>query len=299
MPEEDSFIKNLIFRLIKKHISGATINSAFKLAKSLNEEGTHTSITFLNENPNDAIKARYNLNAYINLAKQISRLNIDSSISLRLSQIGIKLSSDLFRKNMDEIIKISNSLGIVLWLEYEKDVNYNNIFDTYMAYADNFRHIGIELPIRNIKIDNYLVKLKDKALIKLTYHSYNKEPEIKSKKHLTIVDSYSIAIDQINSKLNELYIIEPEEKVINRLVEKNRVYKRNLIFEMPLGYSKKWKKKFEKKKIGLSVYLPYGKDWIPYAIDKLTEGRIRNLAITFLDGKKTREKNGKLAKTKK
>lgn len=300
LSEQSTFIEGLVFRLIKKHIAGTTLNSAFKVTKSLNEKGIQTTITFLNNNTVDTTKARYNLNSYIQLAKQISRLNLKSNISLRLSQLGMGISNGVLDKNMEELIGVAKGAGVSIWIEYESTADMGSIVNKYNNYRDAYEKIGIELPIRSSKIDDVLDRLRPKSMLKLTTHFYaepikgkkeNKENKQKEKAKDSF-DLYTNYITKLAKQKHKLYVLEPDEKTIYKLAKANRGEKKSLIFELPLGYSKRWQSKFMSNKINMNVYVPYGKDWIPYAINKLTEGKIRDIAVTVLDGKK-KERDGK------
>ena len=61
---------------------------------------------------------------------------------------------------------------------------------------------------------------------------------------------------------------------------------------MPLdNYNKKNLKILKMNKI--SIYAPFGKDWIPYAVDRLIDGYIKDIAITILNSRYTKYKKTK------
>jgi hypothetical protein len=82
-----------------------------------------------------------------------------------------------------------------------------------------------------------------------------------------------------------LTILEENPDIINKIASSNKDYKKNLTFEIPLGSSNKLVK-LQKSRLNASIYVPYGKDWIPYFINRLAEGRIRKIAVALLNGKK-------------
>ena len=86
--EDNNIVKKLVFRFIRRHIAGTTTDSAIKAALQLNESGIKATLTFLSEGAKETNKARYNVNAYSHLLKQISRLRVNADVSLRPGQIG-------------------------------------------------------------------------------------------------------------------------------------------------------------------------------------------------------------------
>ena len=59
------------------------------------------------------------------------------------------------------------------------------------------------------------------------------------------------------------------------MVRGNEAYKRSLMFEIPLGYSMRRLNGLAKGRNALSLYVPYGKDWAPYIVNRLAEGKMR------------------------
>ncbi|MGC8537500.1 MAG: hypothetical protein ACP5MZ_00765 [Candidatus Micrarchaeia archaeon] len=290
MSEQNTFLKSIVYRLIKKHISGTTVNAAFRLTKSLNDKDMSATITFLNENVNDTGKARYNLNSYMQLIKQISRLNLGASISVRMSQLGLTLPNGIIEHNMLSLLTTAKSSHVNAWFEYEDALGLKGMVDLYKRYNELYDGIGIELPLQHPKIEQVIDSLPKAALVKLISHYHMNEPKESTKdkekaKQKGHIDMYMNYINKLHELKATVHIQEPDEKTVYRLAKANKQYKRDLIFELPLGYSKRWQSKFIKEKMRVSVYVPYGKDWVPYAINKLTEGRIRELAVSILDGK--------------
>jgi hypothetical protein len=81
-----------------------------------------------------------------------------------------------------------------------------------------------------------------------------------------------------------LKAVMADETVLPKIIHGCGTYKRNLIFEMPLGYGSKKVAELSKAKINMSVYIPYGKDWVPYALNRPVGGRMKRIAITVLAG---------------
>ena len=120
--------KRLAYRLVKKHIAGLTTDSAIRTALQFNGKGIHTTITFLNENGKDQKKARYNINTYSHLIRQLSRFRINSDISVRPSQLGYPENIQIFEKGLKELSSLAQSYGMSVWLENEDHAYMETIY---------------------------------------------------------------------------------------------------------------------------------------------------------------------------
>ena len=284
--EHHGLIKRLFYRLMQKHIAGSTAASAIKTVQKLNDKGMRATLTFLNEHVKSAPKARYNINAYIQLVKTLSRLSTKADVSLRVTQLGYSLNHSIATDGFSEILTAAESSNCRLWLEHESGIKTPELIDFYKDSMS--KKTGIEMPLAYVLEDGHLPK--DARLIravKLTAYGYEaKESMLKRKHQKDLFSTYNDAINRLIPAKPALTVLCQDEKLADRLALANKDYKRNLTFEIPLGYNNKRINMLMKRHTNLSVYVAYGKDWLPYAINRLTEGRIRDIAVAVLDNER-------------
>jgi proline dehydrogenase len=286
LEEQSNLVRKLVFRLVKKHIAGPTSASVLNVVRDLNKNGLHATVTLLNDHVDDQTKARYNTNAYIQFVKQVSRLNLNSDISIRLSQIGYWVDKDLLEKNIRSIMEVSNSYDQMLWIESEPNIETSEIAPLYKELKKSYEKIGIELTPVSSKNNNPSLNglISKKDIVKLKYQVIKKE---ESEEKIDRMNLYKNYIDALMERNVSLTILDNDSKLLEKIIGAGKGYKRNLIFEIPLGYDNKRLGKLQKSKLNISVYVPYGKDWIPYFINRLAEGRVKRIAIALLNGEKT------------
>jgi proline dehydrogenase len=275
----NNLIGKLVFRLVKKHIAGSTNSSVLNVIRDLNKRGMHATVTLLNDHVGDPTKARYNTNAYVQFLKQLSRLRLNSDISIRASQLGGRIDRELLERNLGEIIDVAKTADQRLWIEQEPESKTGDTVALYRKFRPRFSNLGVEInPTAEADGLAFSRLLSGRDLIKLRYN-----PKVGPERKVDRLKLYRSYIDALTKRHASLTLLEHDQKLIERIMAVSKDYKRNLIFEIPLGYSQKLGRL--KGKLKMSVYVPYGKDWIPYFINRLAEGRVRNLAVTLLDGK--------------
>jgi proline dehydrogenase len=313
MPKEHNLIKGFVFRLVRGRIAGSTLSSVLQETRENTGKGVHTTVTFLSDEVDDATKARYNANAYIQLAKQTSRLHLDADLSVRLSQIGYALNDGVLDMCLSDIMKTVKGTETRVWIEAEKGMDTGELFRIYRKCRAMYSNVGMEVPIGyNLEVSTIKKNLKADDIIKLTSYSYTSVPSIengngdaeghikekgkkakngKSKKEKKAQNSYVLEsyISNIGKLLQadvNVAVLESDEKLISKIAGFSKEYKKNLIFELPLGYSGRKLNKLMKMNINLSIYTPYGKDWTSYVVNRLTvgHGRIRSVAAKVLEG---------------
>ncbi len=286
--EEHRLIKNIVFRLVRRHIAGSTMNSALDALKNLNDKGMNTTLTFLNEDVRDPIKARYNANTYVQMAKQISRLHLNTALSIRLSQIGFALDTGSADKLLDEILEAAGPDASTVWLEGGTGVTNDQLMDVYKNRIEGRKNIGVEVPLSYYQgLDGIAGMIPEDALVRITSHPYVPEQNSKNgKDYKGIVKNYMNAINTLLKRSSQVCIHEPDESLMVRIAASSNGHKNDIVFGVPFGYNNRKIRKLQKMKVKLDVYVPYGKDWVPYAIYGLASGRLRGIAVALLDGKK-------------
>ena len=304
VPDKHALLKGFVFRLIKKRIAGATLGAALQDARENYNKGMRTTLTFLNDSVDEPTKARYNANSYVQLARQASRLHLNADISLRLSQIGSRLNHGILDKCLSDVMRIVDGTDTKVWFEAERGESMQEFFGIYRKYRKEYRNIGIELPLwYQLDVSAIKANLEPRDAVKITAYNFSgleeslketrekgrgKEKngnsgEVPSSKH--IFEKYISSISKLLAAGVEVWVLDSDEKTIAKLAGFSKEYKKDLIFELPLGSNKKWLNKLLKNKVRLSVYTPYGKDWEPYMANRwaVKHERLRGLATKVLD----------------
>ena len=273
---DNNIIKKLAYRLVKRHIAGFNMEAVLDMVRKLNQKGFSATITFLNEHVNDRVKAKYNANAYVQLLRQLSRLHLNAGISLRLSQLGYGISEEDGMRNLEEIIDAAKNTSKLVWMENTNGINMQKIYNWTKA---RYNGVGIEVPIGYNAQKGCRLKIRYHIQHMLSDSKIEKNP--KSERRL--MQEFGEKIAKISEKAESLVVLEKKPDIIEKLSSISKG-KRNLIFELPLGYEKKLEK--ARRMQNMSIYVPYGRDWVPYIISSIAEGKIKKVATTLLDGEK-------------
>ncbi|MDE1825518.1 MAG: hypothetical protein KGH61_01610 [Candidatus Micrarchaeota archaeon] len=278
--KQSSFVERVIYRLIRKHISGPTMGSALARAKQLNSKGIPVSINFMSRPPQDRAKANYITTTYMQLVREIARLGVKASVHLQLQQLGSNLSDELAVENLQSVIDASRKCGVFVWCEVldpAKDTTLvSRLSDpkglgfAFSSVVHGMNYAKRHRPIKELKV-----------MCKPEEQDVAEKVEGKAKKP----DSLE-SIEAIAQASRNLVLLSPKESIVEKLVKKNGKYRKSLIFEFQLGYGEKKLNKMLKKGTRISIYIPFGKDWASYAMNNVPEGYMRMLANSLLTGQK-------------
>ncbi len=261
----DSFMDRLLYRLVKKHVAGTTMNSALKKAKELNNKDFHASITFLSNSVDSKSKARYISSTYQELARQISRKGIRASIQVPLAQLFPEISGTEDYDNLRNIISTANRAGVFVWIEIRENdgLRLESIVD--------MKGYGIALSSKDI--DKCLAECQNVKAIKIMFSDTDTATD--ASQHMLA------RIKKISKTAGNIVLFSAPGSLINKSLTDPDLRK-NVIFEFKLGQKATSSKKLSKRKSRISTYLPFGKDWHAYAMNNVPEGYVRFITSKLL-----------------
>ncbi len=271
MLKDDSFVEKILYRLVKKHVSGTTMSSALEKTKELNSKNTHVSITFLSNSIATRPKARYVTTTYLELVRQISRLGLKASIQAPLNQLGLDVDEATASENLRELIRTGNKHGVFVWAE----IPYGGEFATHEF--DDARGFGIAAPVSEIAHT-----IKDHGTIKAFKAIFSTADE-------SNWQVLAKQLERLPATVGNRVMLSAPETVVKKMMNGGKGNK-SIIFEFRFGESSKRLKKLAKRGARTSVYLPFGKDWQAYAMNNVPEGYMRFLAGKFLDERESKSR---------
>jgi proline dehydrogenase len=264
---EHAIAEKLLYRLIKRHIAGTTMDSAIAKAKELNGKRMHVSLAFLSGDALDTTKARYATTTYLELIRSISRLGLKASVQVPLGQIGYTISSGIAEKNVNEILGTANKHGVFVWLDVR-----NHRFEL-PGFLDGAKGIGYAVDLG--KAEEYMKVNKGsiRAVKALCNEVHNDRESI---------NSAFVRLRRIATGVSSMVVQSAPDGVMRKLLNGSGAAKRT-VFELQLGYKSKIANRLIRRGSSISVYVPFGKDWQQYARSTVPERYARFLAKNILN----------------
>src|SRR5207244_1312616 len=106
-------------RLTQRFVAGDTLEDGLAVCAKLQSDKLHSSLDHLGENVkslDDAAKAR---DAYVAALDRIAALGLPSTISLKLTQMGLDFSEDACLENVRTLVKRAKQAGTRIEIDME------------------------------------------------------------------------------------------------------------------------------------------------------------------------------------
>lgn len=268
-------LSSLLAPFAKRYIAGKNITDAIAAARELNSERIKATIDNLGENVADESEAAASVNEYLELLGRISSDGVDSTVSLKLTHMGLDISDELAYGNARAVVKKAHELGNFVRLDMEGSKYTQRTIDILLRLHDEYRNCGVAIQcmLRRSPADVRLLTDKG-ASVRLVKGAYKESPEIAFPGKDEVDANFSALMRELLLKGARPAIATHDEKLINDAINftaRNNIPKDRFEFQMLLGIKRTLQKKLAKNGYTVRVYVPYGANWLPYTLRRLRE----------------------------
>src|SRR5262245_33328155 len=97
--------KPIVRKISGRYIAGETVDQALTVAAGLNNRGIRATLDILGEDIYRLEQAHRAVNAYIQLLEEIGRRKLDANISIKLTQLGLKVDTEVCLELTDRLLR--------------------------------------------------------------------------------------------------------------------------------------------------------------------------------------------------
>src|SRR5437879_12311547 len=111
--------ERLFYRIARRWIAGYTLQDAMDAARNANERNIHAILNRLGEHTPDRKLIQQYVEEYMKLLETIQSENLQATISVKPSQIGLAAEISLYKGNLLKIIARAADAGRFEWIGME------------------------------------------------------------------------------------------------------------------------------------------------------------------------------------
>ena len=280
-------LEKFLFKIARNWISGNTYEDALSSARISNGKGMSAILNFLGEDTTDERVIQQTVNEYIMLLDLLESNSIDGCISVKPTQVGLRIGVDSCLFNLRQIAEKAKNLDRFMWLDIESYPFVEDTIAIYLKLLRDYKEIGVALQSYLKRSSSDLLHLLEQdANIRLVKGAYTENDEIAFRSMDKINSNFSELMKTIfnssDGKRNPLFAIATHDpRLVNEAIElskKSRTVKRKFEFQLLKGISDEMKTSLVKQGFRVCEYLPYGNQWLPYSVRRIKE-RKRNILL--------------------
>src|SRR5262249_34864134 len=103
--------KSIVRQVASRYIAGETTDAALRVAAALNAKGIRATLDVLGEHIRTVDQSQRAIEDYLLLLEEIAKRKVDSTISIKLTQLGMKLDSRMCVELTDRLVRRAKELN--------------------------------------------------------------------------------------------------------------------------------------------------------------------------------------------
>lgn len=266
----------IVGHFAKGYIAGSKLDHAVAVTRDLNRQGMLSTIDILGEFITTMEQARFFKEQCLQILTAIHAEGLGSNLSLKPTQLGLSLDKEACYANLEEIVAHAAKLGSFVRIDMEDHPCTDDTLEFFRRLRAEYPgHVGTVLQSYLRRTPGDIEALADGELnFRLCKGIYN-EPRMVAYKDPAVVNrNYVFCLEKLFQKQAYVGIATHDEKLVFealRLIDQYGLQRDQYEFQMLLGVDEELRRILVKGGHRLRIYVPFGKDWLPYSRRRLKE----------------------------
>jgi proline dehydrogenase len=267
-----------------KIIGGTDFQSSIKIIRDLNRNGLSVTVDHLGEFVDSEEVTRERTEECIQTIETISKENLDSQVSLKLTSLGLDFDHALVVENITNILNAAEKHQVMVTLDMEDIPRCQATIDIFKQFKEKYNYISTVLQAYLYRTEQDLEDLnKYKPFLRLVKGAYKESPEVAFPNKKDVDANYKKLIEKSLLNSNYTAIASHDNQIIEYtkiLIKKHHIPNSQFEFQMLYGMRNKTQIELVQQGYKMRVYVPYGLDWYGYFMRRLAE-RPANISFAF------------------
>ncbi|MGD0715530.1 MAG: proline dehydrogenase family protein [Gaiellaceae bacterium] len=268
--------KPVVRRFSARYIAGATLDDAVQVVKALNAEGKVATIDVLGEEITHEDEALAIAQAYRDVFARIERDHLDSNVSIKLTALGLDLSYELCRANLEDVVRHAAANGNFVRIDMEDSSTTSETLRLYRELREaGHDNVGVVLQAYLRRTLDDVRSLADlKPNVRLCKGIYVEPPSIAFTDYEAVRASFVRSLDELLDSGAYVGVATHDEWLIGealRRIEQRELDRGAYEFQMLLGVRESRASELVGAGHRLRVYIPFGEKWYGYSLRRLQE----------------------------
>lgn len=268
--------KFMVGLVAKKYVSGETLQDAVRVIRDLNAKGFTATADVLGEHIHDLSETELPVEMYLDLTETISSEQIDSNVSLKLTQLGLEIDSDRTWENFEKILVKIKEQDNFLRIDMEDSSLTDVTLEFFKRAKLIYKNVGFVIQSYLHRSEKDIRDFLSPGInVRICKGIYKESPDIAFQDPVKIRENFLLLVKLLLENdsyaaiaTHDLIIIDACEKYIKSNNIPTDRYEFQALYGVPIHNTLK---RLVSDGHTVRIYVPYGKDWYPYSMRRLKE----------------------------
>ncbi|SDJ48890.1 proline dehydrogenase family protein [Natronorubrum texcoconense] len=263
--------------IANRFVAGESPAQALDHVRQLNGRNVRAIVNLLGEHYDDRPPVRSDAAEYRALAGDIANSNLDATISIKPSQLGLNLGEDVFREELEEVVAAAADHGVFVWIDMEDhtttDVTLDAFEDLAREYgSDDEYRVGVcvQANLKRTRAD--VERLADvPGKVRFVKGAYNEPDDISYSSSARVNHEYEALLEYTFEHYDRgIAVGSHDPAMIDRAIDLHEEHGTEFEIQMLMGVRTDAQYELAAE-YPVYQYVPYGDRWKSYMYRRLTE----------------------------
>jgi proline dehydrogenase len=262
-------------RLTSRFIAGSDIEREVAVCRKLNADGYLATLDHLGESVTSLEEAELSREAYLAALDQISKLNLEATVSVKLTQLGLDFSETACLANVECLVARAKSMGRMVEIDMESSPYVDRTLALVSDLHARYGSVRAVIQAYLYRSESDIQDLCQRSIpIRLCKGAYRESADVAFPRKKDVDANYVRLMFELFDRGTNPAIASHDGKILDRALRYIR--ERNIAadrfeFQMLYGVGRDLQRRLVAAGYRLRLYVPYGNAWYPYFMRRLAE----------------------------
>jgi proline dehydrogenase len=266
---------SLAQRFAARFVAGSGLDQALAVSRDLNSEGATVTLDHLGESISSLEEAAAARDVYLRTLSAIHDSGVQGNVSLKLSQFGLDLSSDVCRANVAQLVERAAERKGFVRVDMESSEYVDRTLELVHDLHARYGAVGTVIQAYLHRSKKDIETLNGLGIrVRLCKGAYLEPAGVAFQQKAQVDANFVELMQLLLDKGTYPAIATHDEKMIE--ATKGYAASRNISrdafeFQMLYGIRRDLKRQLAQEGYRVRVYVPFGEAWYPYYMRRLAE----------------------------
>ena len=262
-------------RLTSRFVAGSTLEREVAVCQKLNADGYLATLDHLGESVTSLQEADQSRDAYLKAIDEIARLNLQATISVKLTQLGLDLSGAAARAAMECLVARARSIGRMVEVDMESSQYTSRTLELVSELHAKFGSVRAVIQAYLHRSEGDIEDLCRQSIpVRLCKGAYREPPEVAFPRKQDVDANYVRLMLALFDRGAYPAIATHDENILRTAtayIRERKIPADRFEFQMLYGVGRELQRRLVTDGFRLRLYVPYGDAWYPYFMRRLAE----------------------------
>jgi proline dehydrogenase len=262
-------------KLTSRFVAGSTIEREVAVCQKLNADGYLATLDHLGESVHSLEEAQQSRDAYLAALEQIAKLEMEATVSVKLTQLGLDFSEANCRANIECLVTRAKSIARLVEVDMESSDYVDRTLQLVSNLHAQYGSVRAVLQAYLYRTESDVHNLCRQSIpIRLCKGAYRESSSVAYPRKKDVDANYVRLMLHLFDHGAYPAIATHDEAILDRAI--SYIRERNIAadrfeFQMLYGVRRDLQRRLVAAGYRLRLYVPYGNAWYPYFMRRLAE----------------------------